>query len=262
MSSRNSGSRRFHLTTSDVALGWWVALCWRGLVETVGVGLRHSTRWGEITFAAVLLISGAACSGSGSSGSQALDSSIPLVSSSSQLRGQCAAAAERLGFAVPCPAQVPEGPGHEVVCPPSRDAAFPPCTGQAGELKYAIFFMDVNEFRVGPGYVGVEGKRVGHLTISAVKHEDSPGPPCFGTVVGTFRISDEVVTEYSCTDESLRVQRDARHGEGAYVGHLLLSWSTNGIDYAVSAHGHTHANMALVKRLAVSITFTAPARAT
>ena len=164
-------------------------------------------------------------------------------------------------LAVPCPSQVPEGQGHEVVCPPNRDAALPPCTGRAGELQYPIFFMDVTEFRVGPGYVGVDGKPVGHLTISAAKQDDSPGPPCFGTVVGTFRIGDEVVTEYSCTNDSLRVQRDARHGEGAYVGHLLLSWSANGIDYAVSAHGHTQANLALVKRLAASITFTAPARA-
>ena len=142
-------------------------------------------------------------------------------------------------------------------CSPHRDAALPPCTGPAGVLRYPIFFIDVNGFRVGPGYVGVDGKPVGHLTISATKHEDSPGPPC-GTVVGTFRISDRTVTEYSCTNDSLRVQRNARHGEGAYVGHVLLAWSANGIDDAVSAHGHTQANLALVKRLASSITFTAP----
>ncbi len=79
-----------------------------------------------------------------------------------------------------------------------------------------------------------------------------------GTVVGTFRISDRTITEYSCTNDSLRIQRNARHGEGAYVGHVLLAWSANGIDYAVSARGHTQANLALVKRLASSITFTAP----
>lgn len=220
--------------------------------------LSRSTRRGDVAFAVALLMSVAACSGSDSSRSQALDSSVPLVSASAELRGQCAAAAKRLGFAVPCPSQVPKVQGHGIVCPPNRDAALPPCTGRAGVLQYPIFFMNVNRFRVGPGYVGVDGKPVGHLTISAAKHQDSPGPPCFGTVVGTFRISDQMVTEYSCTNDSLRVQRDAQHGEGAYVGHLLLAWSANGIDYAVSAHGHTRANLALVKRLAASIAFTAP----
>ncbi len=220
------------------------------------MGLSRSARWGAVAF----LISLAACSGSESSRSQAAASTIPLVAASLEFRGQCAAAAEQLGFAVPCLSQVPTVRGHGIVCPPSPDAALLPCTGRAGVLHYPIFFMDVNEFRVGPGYVGVGGKPVGHLTISGMKHEDSPGPPCFGTVIGTFRITDQMVTQYSCTNDSLRVQRDAQHGEGAYVGHLLLAWSANGIDYAVSAHGHTRANLALVKRLAASIRFAAPER--
>lgn len=121
--------------------------------------------------------------------------------------------------------------------------------------------MDVNGFRVGPRYVGVDDKPVGHLTIAAARHEDSPGPPCFGRVVGPVRIRGQVVTEYSCTNDSLEVQREAEHGEGAYVGHLLLAWSANGIDYVVSAHGHTRRNLALLERLAGSVTYTAPSTA-
>lgn len=216
------------------------------------------TRSGRGAFAVALLVSIAACSGSGPSTSKPLDSSVPLFPASEALRGQCAAAANRLGFAVPCPAQVPELQGHGIVCPPNHDAALPPCTGRAGVLRYPIFFMDVNGFRVGAGYVGVDGKPVGHLTISAAKHGDSPDPPCFGVVVGTLPIGDRVVTEYRCTNDSLRVERDARHGEGAYVGHLLLVWSANGIDCAVSAHGHTKANLTLLKRFAASVKSTAP----
>ncbi len=220
------------------------------------MGMSCSARWGAVVF----LISIAACSGSESARSQAADSSVPLVAAPPEFRGQCAVAAEQLGFAVPCLSQVPEVRDHGIVCPPSPDAALPPCTGRAGVLRYPIFFMDVNEFRVGPGYAGVDGKPVGHVTISGTKHEDSPGPPCFGTVTGTFQITDKTVTEYSCTNDSLQVQRNAQHGEGAYVGHLLLAWSANGIDYAVSAHGHTRANLTLVKRLVASITYSAPAR--
>lgn len=227
-------------------------------MKTVRVGLRRVTRSGSGAFAVALLVSVAACSGSNSSRSKPLDSSVPLVPASEELRGQCTAAANRLGFAVPCPSQVPKVQGRGIVCPPNRDAALPPCTGSAGVLQYPTFFIDVNGFRVGPGYVGVEGKPIGHLTITAGKHEDSPGPPCFGVVVGAFPIRDRAVTEYRCANDSLRVQRDARHGEGAYIGHLLLAWSANGIDYAVSAHGHTKANLALLKRLAASVKSTAP----
>jgi len=48
------------------------------------------------------------------------------------------------------------------------------------------------------------------------------------------------------------------HGEGAYVGHLLLAWSEHGTDYIVSAHGPTTANLALVRDLVAATRLVAP----
>jgi hypothetical protein len=46
----------------------------------------------------------------------------------------------------------------------------------------------------------------------------------------------------------------ARHGEGANVGHVLLDWRVNGIEYVASAHGHTTSNVALLRRFVGSVT--------
>jgi len=116
--------------------------------------------------------------------------------------------------------------------------------------------MDLNGFDVGPAYVGVGGKPVGHMTITAQVHRDAP--QCFGRLIGTVALPKWNATEYRCTDDSLRVQREARHGEGAYVGHVLLAWTADGVDYSVSAHGHTAVNLALITRLARSLTVVPP----
>ena len=138
--------------------------------------------------------------------------------------------------------------------PAGEPGSFPPCGGRAGDT--AVFFLEFVGFDVGPDYVGMDGKPHGHVTVAAAPHRDAP--PCFGTVVGTVALPTRTATEYRCTNDTLRVQRDARHGEGAYVGHLLLTWRQDGIDYTVSAHGHTAVNLALVKRLAGSLDLLAP----
>jgi hypothetical protein len=51
------------------------------------------------------------------------------------------------------------------------------------------------------------------------------------------------------------------HGEGAHAGHLLVEWTDSGIDYIASAHGHTAANLDLLKRLVGSVRLIPPGSA-
>ena len=145
-----------------------------------------------------------------------------------------------------------------MVCPPtSAPFALPPCVGLAGSPPYPTFFIELAGFDVGPSYRGVDGKAMGHLIVSATSQRHAPSHPCIGEITGSFVISHRHVTEYRCSDDSLRVQGEARHGEGAHLGHLLLDWKQGGVDYAVSAHGYTSVNLTLLERLVASMTLVA-----
>ena len=71
--------------------------------------------------------------------------------------------------------------------------------------------------------------------------------------MGTFRLAHRAVVEYRCSNDALLVQREARHGEGAQLGHLLLAWNQDGIDYTASAHGYTEVNLMLLRQLVGSM---------
>jgi hypothetical protein len=133
------------------------------------------------------------------------------------------------------------------------------CVGLEGAAPYPIFVLEFTGFDVPPGYVGVDGKAIGHVIVAARRELDSPRRPCIGGVrLGDVLVSHWTTTEYRCPSDSLRVQREAMHGEGAQVGHLVLTWRQDGIDYTASAHGHTTTNLNLLKRLVESISLTAP----
>jgi hypothetical protein len=66
------------------------------------------------------------------------------------------------------------------------------------------------------------------------------------------------VTEFNCPEDSVIVQREARHGEGAHAGHLLFEWNLDGIDYLASAHGHTSVNRELLKNVVTSVVLARP----
>jgi hypothetical protein len=129
----------------------------------------------------------------------------------------------------------------------------------AGAPPYPTFFLELARFDVGPTYRGVDGKAVGHLLVSATALRQAPTHPCIGKVTGGFSISQRRITEYRCSDDALTVQRQARHGEGAHLGHLLLEWKQGGVDYVVSAHGYSSVNLALLRRLVASMTLVAAA---
>jgi hypothetical protein len=115
--------------------------------------------------------------------------------------------------------------------------------------------LEWNDFDVPGTFVGVEGKPIGHVIISAALVRDSPPQPCIGAVkVGTFVVLGAKATDYRCPPDSPLIERTARHGEGAYTSHVLLDWRRNGIEYLVSSHGYGAASVSLMEQLASSLT--------
>ena len=184
-----------------------------------------------------------------------------LIPAPGLLRQECAAAATRLGFAVPCPGVVPSLSGRAMSCPtPVGAATSTPCVGREGSTGYLIFYLDFSGFDVPNGYSGADGKPVGQVRLEAHQLADDPlNRPCIGGErIGTARLAAWMTTEFVCPNNSLQAQREARHGEGDYVGHLALEWEDHGIRYIASAHGHTTANLILLKKLVQSIVLTMP----
>ena len=183
-----------------------------------------------------------------------------LVPASSLLRQECVAAAARLGFSVPCPTLVPTLSGHAMSCPvPVGAATSTPCVGREGTDQYTVFSLEFSGFDVPRGYAGVGGRPVGHLTLEAHRLADDPLRPCIGGQrLGTLRVGVLATTEFTCPNDSLQVQREARHGEGAYVGHVALEWDSQGIRDIASAHGHTTANLVLLQKFVRSTVLVPP----
>ncbi len=185
-----------------------------------------------------------------------------LVPAPKKLRDECVMAATRLGFPVPCPQLVPSLSGRAMSCPQPTGAAsgLPPCVGLEGAIPYSIFFLQFYGFDVPKGYSGINGKPVGHVTVEAHRFADDPlKKPCIGgRTIGTARIGMWATREFNCPKDSPSIERVARHGEGDYVGHLVLAWKVDGISYIASAHGHTTANLTLLKRFVHSIILVLP----
>jgi hypothetical protein len=131
--------------------------------------------------------------------------------------------------------------------------------GLEGFTQYRVFFLNFADFDVPRGYVGVDGKAVGHVIIEARKVVDASKTPCVdGRRSGEIDIKAWKTTLFVCPKDSTYIERVARHGEGANVGHVLLDWRVNGVEYVASAHGHTTANVSLLKRIAGSVILVQP----
>jgi hypothetical protein len=206
----------------------------------------------------VLALVVAGCSGGSNSarrqptGQSNAGSAVKLVAAPDELRTQCAAAAAVLRFAVPCPTQVPMLPHRGAVCETGRTGnALPACVGLSGAPQYLIFFLEFTGFD--QGWIGPDGNPSGHLIVEAQRRSDAPTPPCIGDPLRMVAVSQWNATEYRCSSDSNRVQRAARHGEGAHLSHLLLAWTQDGIDYDASIHGYTDANFNVLRRLVASL---------
>jgi hypothetical protein len=165
-------------------------------------------------------------------------------------------AATLVQIPVACPKLVPSHDGMAMGCPASVGPPQPaPCIGLEGAAAYRVFDLQFQGFDVPRGYVGVDGKAVGHLFIEARKLSDAPQKPCVGgTRTGEIDIKGWRTSLYVCPKDSAYIERVARNGEGTNVGHVLLDWKVNGVEYVASAHGHTTANVDLLRRLVNSVT--------
>jgi hypothetical protein len=175
---------------------------------------------------------------------------VHLVTAAGSLRDQCRTAARFLGFAVPCPGEVPTQKGQPLGCSRlSIPTQLPPCVGPEHD-----FWIEWNGFDVPRRFSGVDGRPAGHVIIHAGLAGSSPSNPCIdGVAVGTFKVDGSTGTFYQCPPDSPRIERLARHGEGAYAGHLTLAWRNHGVDYLVSSHGYSPSSRTLIEDLSASI---------
>jgi hypothetical protein len=131
--------------------------------------------------------------------------------------------------------------------------------GLEGTAEYRVFFLDFEDFDVRRNYVGVDGKPVGHVFVEAREERDAPARPCIGgRRDGSVAVRSWRAALYICPNDSPYIERVARHGEGANVGHILLEWRDAGVDFVASAHGHTTTNLTLLRQLVGSVTLVPP----
>jgi hypothetical protein len=180
---------------------------------------------------------------------------VSLVAADARLRVECLTAARSVGFAVPCPTRVPTRQGRPLDCSPLPvPSPFPLCVGLSHD-----FFIEWTGFDVPKDFVGVDGRPAGHVIIHAAPMRDDPAVPCIdATRVSAVTVEASSAVVYHCPPDSPRIERLARHGEGAYAGHLTLVWREHGIVYLVSSHGYGTASESLLIRLARAVDLVAP----
>jgi hypothetical protein len=157
---------------------------------------------------------------------------VYLVPTGDRLQRRCQAAADRLGFAVPCPGLLPAMSPHAV--PPA------PCDQRFACEEDFGFLLEEDGFLVPPDYVGPSGQDAGRLVVAAA----------------TNRAAEPMV---ACEDQQRPVATAAVHGRpgrlvdclGAGLHHdsVLVRWRERGVVMVVSVLGHTQ----LQRQLALTV---------
>ena len=169
-----------------------------------------------------------------------------LLPAAETLRFQCEQAAVELGFAVPCPSQLPTVDGAAPTCPVS-------CVGQAGggDTLHEVFFLGVADFD-GADRLG----STRHLVVEARRLADAPLLPCFGGVDAND--AHPTMRLLTCVESSAELQANVQHGEGAHAGHILGYWDDAGVRYSISVHGDGDQNRMLVNEVFEAISLVGP----
>ncbi len=150
----------------------------------------------------------------------------------------CAQAARTLGFAVPCPGQLPH---------PAEGAS---CAGSDGSCVWANgFVIELRDFPVPVGWCDDCDARV---TITAVRR-DVPHA-AFATCAGED-LPARLPSRPGRRFESCPTGPPWIPGNGGYPheGNTLVRWARDGVVYGVSVEGDGPAQYALVSRVANSI---------
>jgi len=167
---------------------------------------------------------------------------VYLVPTSGRLHRRCQEAAELLGFAVPCPALLPQPPPNAP--PPTLCDRRLPCSPEAG------FLLEVSGFVVPPGYVGIDPATGARLVIGAAKPAAAFPVACFGErPVATVNVRGTHGRLSECPPEST-----------VHRGSVLLRWRERGVVMVVSVYGHTDLNRRLVLALVTHVKPVLPKR--
>jgi hypothetical protein len=176
---------------------------------------------------------------------------VYLVPTGSQLQRQCQRAADRLGFAVPCPGLLPtRSPGSAPprVCDRRHEYEVDGCG------KGLPFVLEWEGFAVPPGYIGVGKQPLGHLIIAATKGTPRFPLACPGErTVATVKVRRMPARLLRCPSNA--------SGYSLHGGGVLLRWSQRDLVVMVSLQGWTPLNERLVQTLAAHLQFMPPASA-
>jgi len=167
---------------------------------------------------------------------------VYLVPVPGRVRRECRQAAERLGFAVPCPTLRPV---PSVGAPPPAVCQRPrPC----GNPEFGFLFED-SGFVVPSGYVGAYPEVGRRLVVAAARRPGAAAVACAGErPVSPARVRGRVGGLFACPPGT------SPHDDG-----LLLRWREGGAVLALSVTGHPAEVRRLVLALAVHLELVPPA---
>jgi hypothetical protein len=176
---------------------------------------------------------------------------VYLVPTGSRLQRQCQRAADRLGFAVPCPRLLPtRSPGSAPprVCDRRHEYEVDGCR------KGLPFVLEWEGFAVPPGYVGVGRQPLGHLIIAATRGTPRFPFACPGErMVASVKVAGVPARLSRCPSSAL--------GHSVHGGGVLLRWSQRDLVVMVSLQGLSPLNERLVQVLAAHVQLVPPASA-
>jgi hypothetical protein len=152
---------------------------------------------------------------------------VYLVPPGGRLQRRCQAAADRLGFAVPCPALLPAMSPNAV--PPA------PCDQRFRCLRGAGFVLEEDGFVVPPGYVGAAGQAHGRLVVAAASRAADHVVACQGQqrLVATV------------TPHGIRGRLVQCSGSGVHYDSVLVRWRERGVVMVASVLGHNQLHQQL-----------------
>lgn len=176
---------------------------------------------------------------------------VYLVPTTSRLRRQCQRAADRLGFAVPCPRLLPTRSPRSAaprVCDRRHEYEVDGCR------KGLPFVLEWEGFAVPPGYVGVGKQPLGHLVIAATRGTPRFPLACPGErTVASVKVGGVPARLLRCPSSAL--------GHSLHGGGVLLRWWQRGLVVMVSLQGLSPLNERLVQVLAAHLQLMPPASA-
>lgn len=156
---------------------------------------------------------------------------VYLTSTGRWFQQRCQQAADRLGFAVPCPVLLP-AMSPQAVSPNPCDRQFP-C------LRGGAFVLDQDGFVVPPGHVGPAGQARARLVVAAAGRADDPAVVC----------EERQRLVRTVTPHRMAGQLIECSGAGLHHDSMLVRWEERDAVMAVRVLGHA----GLQERLALTV---------